>query len=230
MSGPPITLIKAAVAPVISTSSSGERSAFLMESVALSSESDSPTPIMAIPPCSITVLTSAKSRLTNPGRVISSVIPLTARIKTSSETLNACASGRRGTTSKILSFGMTITVSATSRRRSRPISAFSIRVALSLVNGKVTIAIVNAPTSFATFATTGADPVPVPPPRPAVTNTMLLPDKTCLIWSSDSIAASSPRCGIAPAPRPLVVWRPIKIRFPTLPRRVDKCCASVFNA
>ena len=42
----------------------------------------------------------------------------------------------------------------------------------SLLNGKVTIAIVSAPLSLANFAITGKDPVPVPPPSPPVRNTI----------------------------------------------------------
>ena len=42
-------------------------------------------------------------------------------------------------------------------------------------NGVVTIPTVSAPSSRATFATTGAAPVPVPPPSPAVTKTMSEP-------------------------------------------------------
>ena len=38
--------------------------------------------------------------------------------------------------------------------------------------GSVTIAIVRAPRSFASFAITGSEPVPVPPPRPPVRKTM----------------------------------------------------------
>jgi len=44
-------------------------------------------------------------------------------------------------------------------------------------NGRVTTPIVNAPISFAIFATIGAAPVPVPPPSPAVTKTMSAPRK-----------------------------------------------------
>ena len=60
------------------------------------------------------LLISAKSKLTIPGLVISSVIPLTALPKISSETKNALFNGRFGATSNSLSFGMIITVSAAS--------------------------------------------------------------------------------------------------------------------
>ena len=53
---------------------------------------------------------------------------------------------------------------------STPDSAWVIRRFPSKLNGFVTTPIVRAPTSLATLATTGAPPVPVPPPSPAVTN------------------------------------------------------------
>ena len=65
-----------------------------------------------------------------------------------------------------------MTVSADLRNLSKPKRAFFERLAPSLLNGKVTIAIVSAPLSFANLAITGSDPVPVPPPRPPVRNTM----------------------------------------------------------
>ena len=51
---------------------------------------------MATPPFSMMVFTSAKSTLTSPGFVMSSVIPLTERIRTRSQILNASWSGRFG--------------------------------------------------------------------------------------------------------------------------------------
>ena len=72
-------------------------------------------------------------------------------------------------------------------------------------NGRVTTPTVSAPISFlAISAITGAAPVPVPPPSPAVTNTMSAPFRASLISSRDSEAAASPTSGSAPAPRPLV--------------------------
>ena len=59
MSAPPITFIRAPVAPVISTSSKGLLIAFSTASIALFSVSDSPTPIIATPPLPITVFISA---------------------------------------------------------------------------------------------------------------------------------------------------------------------------
>ena len=72
-------------------------------------------------------------------------------------------------------------------------------------NGRVTTPTVSAPISFlAISAITGAAPVPVPPPSPAVTNTMSAPFSASLMSSRDSAAAPRPTSGLAPAPRPLV--------------------------
>ena len=49
-----------------------------------------------------------------------------------------------------------------------------------------------APCSLATSATTGAAPVPVPPPIPAVIKTRSDPSKAAAISSRDSSAASRP--------------------------------------
>ncbi len=71
-------------------------------------------------------------------------------------------------------------------------------------NGRVTTPTVSAPISFlAISAITGAAPVPVPPPSPAVTNTMSAPFSASLMSSRDSAAAPKPTSGFAPAPRPL---------------------------
>ena len=52
-----------------------------------------------------------------------------------------------------------------------PRKALDILFGASKLKGKVTIATVRIPKSLHTFATTGAAPVPVPPPIPAVTKT-----------------------------------------------------------
>ena len=78
------------------------------------------------------------------------------------------------------SFGITISVSTSFLKASTPVSAWVMRRFPSKLNGFVTTPIVSAPTSFATLATTGAPPVPVPPPSPAVTKTMSEPFKTSL--------------------------------------------------
>ena len=91
-----------------------------------------------------------------------------------------------------------------------PSCAWRARCAPSNSNGRVTTPTVSAPISFlAISAITGAAPVPVPPPSPAVTNTMSAPLSASLMSSRDSAAAPWPICGLAPAPRPLVSWWPM---------------------
>src|SRR5215472_11547070 len=65
------------------------------------------------------------------------------------------------------------------------------------------------PSSRATCATTGAAPVPVPPPMSAVMNSMSHPSTSSTMRSRSSIAAWRPTSGSAPAPRPLVILVPI---------------------
>ena len=142
--------------------------------------------------------------------MIRSVTPCTDCCNTSSAFFNA--SGRvvlRSTISNNLSFGITISVSTFSLRRSRPLSALFIRVFASKRKGFVTTPTVKTPISFATFATTGAAPVPVPPPIPQVTNTISDPFNAEVISSMLSSAAFSPISGFAPAPSPFVSFSPI---------------------
>ena len=72
----------------------------------------------------------------------------------------------------------------------------------------VATATVKAPAFLATLEITGAEPVPVPPPRPQVTNTMSAPSNSSLMSSSLSSADSSPTVGSPPAPRPPQVCLP----------------------
>ena len=60
------------------------------------------------------------------------------------------------------------------------------------------------PIVFAMSAITGAAPVPVPPPMPAVMKSMSAPVIISAMRSRSSIAASRPISGFAPAPRPRV--------------------------
>ena len=77
-------------------------------------------------------------------------------------------------------------------------------------------------------ATTGAAPVPVPPPSPAVMNTMSEPRSSVLIRSESSIAAARPWSGLEPEPRPRVICAPSW----SFTCASDDCsdCASVLNA
>ena len=75
---------------------------------------------------------------------------------------------------------------------------------------------------------TGADPVPVPPPRPQVMKTSCASPIMCLISSLLSWVASSPSLGSLPAPRPRVAFLPSRsLRCDLI---LVRCCASVFMA
>src|SRR2546422_2414025 len=182
MSVPPVTLTRTPWAVEIATSRRRELVASLIASSARPSPTAwlSPIPIIATPPPFMIVFTSLKSRFTRPGFVMISVSPLIARIRVSSANRNARFRDIRGTRSRSLSFGIVITVSAVSRSRSSPHSADSIRIFPSPRNGRVTTATVRAPISFASRATYPDPPVPVPPPRPHVMNTMSEPWRAAL--------------------------------------------------
>src|SRR5512141_1512253 len=79
------------------------------------------------------------------------------------------------------------------------------------------MATTSAPASDARRATTGAAPVPVPPPMPAVTKTMSEPATTSAILSASSSAALRPTSGFEPAPMPRDVvipsWSFVDARF-----------------
>ena len=86
---------------------------------------------------------------------------------------------------------------------STPSRAWSIFLLPSKRKGMVTMPTVRMPMFLASRATTGAAPVPVPPPMPAVMNTILVPSLSILSMSSTlSSAASRARAGMLPAPRP----------------------------
>ena len=90
-----------------------------------------------------------------------------------------------------------------------PWSATMERLLPSIWNGLVTTATVSMPSSRAIWATTGAAPVPVPPPMPAVMNSMSQPSMSSMMRSRSSMAACRPISGSAPAPNPLVMLEPI---------------------
>ena len=94
------------------------------------------------------------------------------------------------------------------------------------LNGRVTTATVRMPRLLAMSAMTGAAPVPVPPPMPAVMNSMSAPSIISAMRSRSSIAASRPISGFAPAPRPRVSVEPSC----SCVRAVERfsACASVF--
>ena len=168
-----------------------------------------PVPIMAEPISDMTVFTSAKSTLIIPGRMMRSAIPCTAPNNTSLASLNA--SSRLvllPITSRSFSLGTVISESTCCSNSFRPSSAIARRFRPSKLKGRVTTATVRIPMSRATSATIGAPPVPVPPPMPAVTNTISAPCNASAIRSRSSRAAARPISGFAPAPRPLVIELP----------------------
>ena len=167
-------------------------------------------PIKAEPALAITDFTSAKSRLIRPGVVIRSVIPETPCSSTWSACLNASSTDTlRSLIDSSRSLGMTMRVSTSSRSCEIPSSAELARRRPSNAKGRVTTPMVSAPSERAMRATTGAPPVPVPPPSPAVTKTMSAPLMTSSISSAWSSAALAPTSGLAPAPRPRVSSRPM---------------------
>ena len=86
---------------------------------------------------------------------------------------------------------------------STPSSAWSILRSPSKRNGMVTMPTVRMPSSLEMRAMTGAAPVPVPPPMPAVMNAILVPSFSILRTDSRlSSAASRAFAGLLPAPRP----------------------------
>src|SRR6266850_1179465 len=210
MSVPPVMLIRIPRAPsMVASSSSGEEIAFWAASTARVGPDATPVPIRAIPMPLMIVLTSAKSRLISPGMVIRSEIPCTAWRSTSSANRKAAASGiDLSTELRSFSLGMQITVSTLSCSSRSPCSACSRRFFPSKPNGLVTTATTRAPSSEARLATIGTAPVPVPPPRPEVMNTMSAPCSASMIFSESSSAAWRPMSGLLPAPSPLVSLPP----------------------
>ncbi len=200
-------------APLTDTSSkSGWDMALSAASSARLSPLAIPVPMRAMPAFDMVVLTSAKSRFTRPGIMIRSVIPFTECSRISSAFMNISSMvAFLDANPRSLSLGIVITVSTTSLRALRPSSACCIRFLPSKPNGFVTTATVRAPNSLQIPAITGAAPVPVPPPKPAVIKTMWLSSTTFRIASVLSSAACLPLSGSDPAPSPSVSFSPIWI-------------------
>ena len=170
-------------------------------------------PMRAEPASVMMVFTSAKSRLISPGRAIRSEMPCTPCLRTSSAVLNASSIVvRLSATCNRRSLGMVIKVSTFSFSLAIPSVACFWRLRPSKAKGFVTTPMVSAPSSLAHCATIGAAPVPVPPPMPAVTNTMSEPFRAFSISSRLSRAAFSPISGLAPAPSPLVSFSPMRMQ------------------
>mmetsp|Transcript_3512 Transcript_3512/g.4667 ORF Transcript_3512/g.4667 Transcript_3512/m.4667 type:complete len:220 (-) Transcript_3512:666-1325(-) len=169
-----------------------------------------PIPIRAVPASAMTLLTSAKSTLMRPGLTMISDIPTTPCLRISSATRNDASSGVfSGIISSNLLFETTITVSTFCFKRSIASVACLILLFPSKAKGLVTIATVNAPLSLEISETTGAAPLPVPPPIPLVIKQRSDPATIALISSLDSSAAKRPISGSPPAPKPLVTADPM---------------------
>ena len=186
-------------------------------------------PMCAWPASFIIEVTSAKSRLMNAGMVISSVTELTPWRRTSSAISNALARvSFCSETYLSLSLGITISESTCCASSAIPASACFILCAPSNAKGFVTMPTVRIPFSFAISAIMGAAPVPVPPPIPAVTNTICVPLRASMIASLFSSADFWPISGFAPAPLPEVTFSPIWI-FCSASERA-RACLSVLIA
>ncbi|MNU85690.1 hypothetical protein D3C71_754360 [compost metagenome] len=160
---------------------------------------------MALPGSPITVRTSSKSTFTPPYSLMISEMPPTAFFSTSL----ACAKASSWvmsspSTSSSFSLSTTISESTLASSSARPASALVMRRPPSQSKGLVTTPTVRMPISLATRAITGAAPVPVPPPMPAVMNSMCAPSMAARMSSTAASAASRPFSGLLPAPRPLM--------------------------
>mmetsp|Transcript_20021 Transcript_20021/g.28495 ORF Transcript_20021/g.28495 Transcript_20021/m.28495 type:complete len:225 (+) Transcript_20021:375-1049(+) len=210
MSGPPLMLNTMPVALLIGASNNGLEMAAAAASSARFFPDAVPMPMRAVPALDMTLLTSAKSTLTKPGFIIISDIPTTPCLKISSATSKLFSIGVfSGMISSNLLLETTMTVSTCCFNRSIASSACLILRAPSKRNGFVTMPTVNAPLSLEISATTGAAPLPVPPPIPEVTKTKSAPSTMAAISSLDSSAALRPTSGLPPAPRPLVTLAPM---------------------
>mmetsp|Transcript_16603 Transcript_16603/g.40561 ORF Transcript_16603/g.40561 Transcript_16603/m.40561 type:complete len:300 (+) Transcript_16603:776-1675(+) len=227
ISCPPVILKTIPLAFSIGKSNNGELIAATAASCALVFPDPVPIPIRALPASAMTDRTSAKSTLISPGLTMISEIPTTPCLKMSSATEKAsCRGVLSGTICKSLSLDTMINVSTRSRRFAIASVACCILRRPSKPKGFVTTPTVKHPISFATSATTGAAPDPVPPPIPAVTKTRSPAETASPIKSRLSSAAFLPISGLPPAPKPLVNFAPILQVFGA--RDLDKACASVF--
>ena len=131
---------------------------------------------MALPGSPITVRTSSKSTFTPPYSLMISEMPPTAFFSTSLACAKAssCVTSSPSTSSSF-SLSTTISESTLASSSARPASALVMRRPPSQSKGLVTTPTVRMPISLATRAITGAAPVPVPPPMPAVMNSMCAP-------------------------------------------------------
>ena len=142
---------------------------------------------MALPGSPITVRTSSKSTLTWPGTLMISAMPPTAFFSTSLAWAKASSWVMSSpSTSSSFSLSTTISESTLASSSARPLSALVMRRPPSQSKGLVTTPTVRMPISLATRAITGAAPVPVPPPMPAVMNSMCAPSIAARMSSTAS--------------------------------------------
>mmetsp|Transcript_15285 Transcript_15285/g.26205 ORF Transcript_15285/g.26205 Transcript_15285/m.26205 type:complete len:289 (+) Transcript_15285:280-1146(+) len=211
---PPEMLTTTPEARARGNSSNGEATAISAASWARDFPDETPTPNSAEPASSRTDRTSAKSTFTRPGMVMMSEMPWTPWRRTSSARRKASWTGVESETSFIsLSFEITMIASTCIRRFSRASVACLIRLRPSKEKGKVTIPTVSFPISFERRAMTGAAPLPVPPPIPAVRNTRSAPSRAAEICSLLSSADFKPIEGSPPQPSPRVSLEPIWSRL-----------------
>ena len=182
MSGPAVTFRSTRRAPSMGVSSSGLLTAISAASSARLSPPAWPMPMIALPASIMIAFTSAKSTLIMPGKVMMSETPCTPWRSTSSAIWNASSRVLRfPATLSRRSLGMVIIVSTRDRSWAMPSSARRRRRGPSKLNGLVTTPTVRAFISRAISAMRGAAPVPVPPPIPAVMNTISAPSSSFLI-------------------------------------------------
>ena len=191
--------------PSIEASSSGLAIACSAASSARLSPRALPMPIRAEPAPDMTDLTSAKSRLIRPGVVIRSVMPWTPDSSTWSAVRKASITlTLRSPSCSSRSFGITISVSHSLRGSSIPDSAWTARRLPSKANGRVTTPMVSAPSLRAIDATTGAPPVPVPPPSPRRHEDHVGPLEDLLDLLAVVLGGLAAHVGLSAAPRPRV--------------------------
>ena len=136
---------------------------------------------------------------------MTSAIPRAAVESTSSALEKPALNPRLPYTSRSLLLLMITNESTTFLNFSIPLCACVFLIFPSNWNGIVTIPTVRISSSLAILAIIGAAPVPVPPPIPAVMNTIfVLVFSIARISSKLSTAAFSPISGFAPAPSPSV--------------------------
>mmetsp|Transcript_33565 Transcript_33565/g.64280 ORF Transcript_33565/g.64280 Transcript_33565/m.64280 type:complete len:328 (-) Transcript_33565:293-1276(-) len=229
-SDPPVMFQTMPVARSMPTSRRGDEIALIAASLARDLPEASPIPMREEPASAITARTSAKSTFTSPGTVMMSQMPRTPWRRMSSAMLNASPTGVfLPTADSRRSLGMTMSVSTLLLRLLIASVACDTRRRPSKLNGVVTMPTVRIPMDLAMLAITGAAPLPVPPPIPAVTNTMSEPRTTASIASLLSSAARCPISGFPPAPRPRVSCAPICSCRSGGMVDVASACASVFT-